>query len=117
MAQARALDPRSPPTWDYYTGRALVHLGRHEQALIWLNRAMRRAPQVGTWGGYRAAALAHLGRSGDVRDTLADLKLPRGYTSINMLLRDDSYRESPELDSSDQRSQNGGFPGVSQHQG
>jgi tetratricopeptide (TPR) repeat protein len=98
MAQARALDPRSPPTWDYYTGRALVHLGRHEQALIWLNRAMRRAPQVETWGGYRAAALAHLGRSGDIRDTLADLKLPRGYTSINMLLRDDSYRESPELE-------------------
>jgi DNA-binding winged helix-turn-helix (wHTH) protein/tetratricopeptide (TPR) repeat protein len=98
MAQARALDPRSPPTWDYYTGRALVHLGRHELALIWLNRAMRRAPQVETWGGYRAAALAHLGRSGDIRDTLADLKLPRGYTSINMLLRDDSYRESPELE-------------------
>ena len=110
MARARALDPRNPPTWDYYTGRALVHLGRHEQALTWLNRALRRAPQVGTWGGYRAAALAHLRRSEEVRGTLADLKLPRGYSSINMLLRDDSYRESPELDVLTEGLRMAGFP-------
>ena len=41
---------------------------------------------------------------------LADLKLPRGYTSINMLLRDDSYRESPELDVLTEGLRMAGFP-------
>jgi adenylate cyclase len=98
LVEARALDPRYPPVLDYYTGRALVHVGRHEEALIWLNRASRRAPHIGTWGGYRAAALAHLGRFQEIRDALPRLALPGGHTSINMLVRQDSYRDSPELD-------------------
>ena len=69
LTRARELDPSNPPYWDYYTGRALVHLGRHEEALPWLKRAMRRAPSIGTWGGYHAAALAHLGRSDEVRNS------------------------------------------------
>ena len=75
-----------------------MHLGRHEEALRWLNRALRRAPSIGTWRGYHAAALAHLGRCDELRDTLPDLQLPRAYTSISMLQRYDSYREGPELD-------------------
>ena len=98
LTRARELDPANPSVWDYYTARALVHLGRHEEALRWLNRALRRAPSIGTWRGYHAAALAHLGRCDELRDTLPDLQLPRAYTSISMLQRYDSYREGPELD-------------------
>ena len=98
LTEARALDPRYPPLLDYYTGRALVHVGHHEEALIWLNRALRRAPHIGTWGGYRAAALAHLGRFQEIREALPTLALPGGHTSINMLVLQDSYRDSSELD-------------------
>ena len=33
LTRARELDPSNPPLWDYYTGRALVHLGSCEEAL------------------------------------------------------------------------------------
>jgi hypothetical protein len=66
--------------------------------LIWLNRASRRAPDIRTWGGYRAAALAHLGKFQEIRDALPTLALPGGHAAINMLVRQDSYLDSPELD-------------------
>jgi adenylate cyclase len=110
LTRARELDPSYPPFWDYYTGRALVHLGRHEEALPWLKRAMRRAPSIGTWHGYHAAALAHLGRFEELRDSLPDLQLPRAYSSISMLRRYDSYREGPELDVLTDGLRMAGFP-------
>ena len=110
LTRARELDPSNPPLWDYYTGRALVHLGSHEEALPWLNRALRRAPSIGTWRGYHAAALAHLGRFEELRNTLPDLQLPRAYPSISMLRRYDSYREGPELDVLTDGLRMAGFP-------
>ena len=32
LAHARRLDPLYPPLWDFYIGRALLHLGRYEEA-------------------------------------------------------------------------------------
>ena len=37
LAHATRLDPLHPPLWDFYIGRALVHLGRYEEALTSLD--------------------------------------------------------------------------------
>lgn len=111
LVKAQMLEPVYPPVWDYYTGRALVHVGRHEEAVIWLKRASRRAPHIKTWGGYRAAALAHLGRFDEIQDALADLKLPRGEPSISLMLAHDSYLEGSELDILTDGLAMAGFPG------
>jgi tetratricopeptide (TPR) repeat protein len=89
------LDPLHPPLWDFYTGRALMHLGRYEEALTSLDAALRRAPFFGHIQLYRAAALAHLGRADEAR---AALSVPTLYASIGDIRRFDSYMESIEFD-------------------
>jgi adenylate cyclase len=95
LAHAMRLDPLHPPLWDFYTGRALVHLGRYEEALTSLDTALRRAPFFGHIQLYKAAALAHLGRADEARAALSVLAL---YASIGDLRRFDSYMESIEFD-------------------
>ena len=95
LAHAMRLDPLHPPLWDFYTGRALMHLGRYEEALTSLDAALRRAPFFGHIQLYRAAALAHLGRADEAR---AALSVPTLYASIGDIRRFDSYMESIEFD-------------------
>jgi adenylate cyclase len=95
LAHAMRLDPLHPPLWDFYTGRALVHLGRYEEALTPLDTALRRAPFFGHIQLYKAAALAHLGRADEARTALSVSAL---YASIGDLRRLDSYMESTEFD-------------------
>ena len=95
LAHATRLDPLHPPLWDFYIGRALVHLGRYEEALTSLDTAFRRAPFFGHIQLYRAAALAHLGRADEAR---AALSVPVLYASIGDIRRLDSYMESIEFD-------------------
>ena len=95
LAHAMRLDPLHPPLWDFYTGRALVHLGRYEEALTSLDTALRRAPFFGHIQLYKAAAWAHLGRPDEAR---AALSVPALYASIGDLRRLDSYMESIEFD-------------------
>ena len=53
LAHARRLDPLHPPLWDFYTGRALLHLGRYEEALTWFEACSRRTPFLSNWRRYR----------------------------------------------------------------
>jgi DNA-binding winged helix-turn-helix (wHTH) protein/tetratricopeptide (TPR) repeat protein len=110
LTRARELSPIHDPLWDYYMGRALVHLGRHAEAIRWLRRAMRRAPSIRTWRGYHAAALAHLGRFDELRVAAPDRRLPRGSATISMLVRHDSYLAGPELDVLTEGLRMAGFP-------
>ncbi len=95
LAHATRLDPLHPPLWDFYIGRALLHLGRYEEALTSLDTAFRRAPFFGHIQLYRAAALAHLGRPDEAH---AVLSVPALYASIGDIRRFDSYMESIEFD-------------------
>ena len=95
LAHAMRLDPLHPPLWDFYTGRALVHLGRYEEALTSFDTALRRAPFFGHIQLYKAAAWAHLGRPDEAR---AALSVPALYASIGDIRRLDSYMESIEFD-------------------
>jgi TolB-like protein/class 3 adenylate cyclase len=94
LAHATRLDPLHPPLWDFYIGRALMHLGRYEEALTSLDTAFRRAPFFGHIQLYKAAALAHLGRP----DVAQALSVPALYASIGDIRRFDAYMESIEFD-------------------
>jgi adenylate cyclase len=91
LSHARQLDPLHPPLWDFYIGRALLHVGQYEEALAWLEKCARRAVTFGHWQRYMAAALAHLGRLEEARARLQDPIATRAYASINEIRRDDSY--------------------------
>ena len=86
LAHAMRLDPLHPPLWDFYIGRALMHLGRYEEALTSLDTAFRRAPFFGHIQLYKAAALAHLGRPDEARAALSvpasPLREHRGHSPI-----------------------------------
>jgi adenylate cyclase len=89
------LHPADPALWDFYIGRALLHLGSYQEALTSLDTAFRRAPFFGHIQLYRAAALAHLGRPDEAQ---AVLSVPALYPSIGDIRRFDSYMESSEFD-------------------
>jgi TolB-like protein len=110
LEHARRLDPLHPPLWDFYIGRALVHLGRYEEALPWLAACARRAPAFGHGQRYRAAALAHLGRLDEARAVLADPAAINGYASIGDIQRFESYVQGVELDRLIEGLRVAGFP-------
>ena len=107
LAHATRLDPLHPPLWDFYTGRALVHLGRYEEALTSLDTALRRAPFFGHIQLYKAAALAHLG--GRMRHA-QPCRSNAVYASIGDIRRSDSYMESIEFDRFIEGLRKAGFP-------
>ena len=98
LYHARQLDPLHPPLWDFYIGRALLHVGEYEEALAWLEKCARRAVTFAHWQRYMAAALAHLGRLEEARTRLQDPTATRAYGSINEIRRDDSYVSGIEFD-------------------
>ena len=97
LAHATRLDPLHPPLWDFYIGRALLHLGRYEEALAPLDKCLRRASFLGNMQRYKAAALAHLGRLEEARAALPPAS-PGTYGSIAEIRRWDSYIEGIEFD-------------------
>jgi len=98
LTHATRLDPIHPALWDFYIGRALLHLGRYEAALVSLDTCLRRAPFFGAIQRYRAAALAHLGRPEEARAALPAPATPGNYQTIGDIKRWGSYRESIEFD-------------------
>ncbi len=95
---ARRLDPQQPPAWDFYIGRALVHLGRYEEALPWLEACARRAPTFGHGQRYEAAALAQLGRLEEARSALLSATSIRFFKSIDEIRRYDAYLDGIEFE-------------------
>jgi adenylate cyclase len=110
LEHARRLDPLHPPAWDFYIGRALVHLGRYEEALPWLAACARRAVAFGHGQRYRAAALAHLGRLDEALEVLADPVATNGYASICAIRSFESYVEGVEFDRLIEGLRSAGFP-------
>jgi adenylate cyclase len=97
LAHARRLDPLHPPLWDFYIGRALLHLGRYEEAVASFNICARRGLSF-HWRLYMTAALAQLGRQDEARAVLQDPAATRTYASIAEIRRFESYLESSESD-------------------
>jgi len=95
---ARRLDPLQPPLWDFYIGRALVHLGRYEEALPWLEASVRRVLTFGHWWHYVAAALAQLGRLEEARSALLAATSFRIFESIDEFRRYGDYLDSVEFE-------------------
>jgi TolB-like protein len=98
LDNARRLDPLHPPLWDFYIGRALLHLGRYEEALPWFEACARRALAFGHWRRYMAAALAQLDRLDEARAALTDAASTRGYASIEEIRKYDGYMDGIEFD-------------------
>ncbi len=98
LDHARRLDPLHPPLWDFYIGRALVHVGRYDEALNWFEVYSRRTPSTPNWRCYKAAALARLGRPDEARAALPDPALPQTFGSIGEIRRLESYLETIEFD-------------------
>jgi adenylate cyclase len=98
LTHAIRLDPIHPPLWDFYIGRALLHLGRYEEALLSLDTCLRRTPFFGNTHRYAAAALAQLGRSAEARAALPAPTSPGNYATIGDIRRLDSYVEGIEFD-------------------
>jgi TolB-like protein len=98
LAAAKRLDPFHPPLWDFYIGRALLHLGRYEEALVSLDACLRRASFLGNMQRYKAAALAQLGRREEAHAVMPAPTSPGNYVSIAEVRRWDAYVESIEFD-------------------
>jgi adenylate cyclase len=98
LEHARRLDPLHPPLWDFYIGRALLHLGRYQEALVWLEACSRRAPGFGHARRFIAAALSQLGRLDEARAALPDATAMPHYPSIGDIIRWESYQEGVELE-------------------
>ena len=98
LTHAMRLDPLHPPLWDFYIGRALLHVGRCGDALAPLDTCLRRAPSFGHAYLYKAAALAHLGRPDEARAALPSPAPPGLYASIGDIRRWESYMETIEFD-------------------
>jgi len=98
LEHARRLDPLHPPLWDFYIGRALLHLGRYQEALVWLEACSRRAPGFGHARRLIAAALSQLGRLDEARAALPDATAMPNYPSIGDIIRWESYQEGVELE-------------------
>ena len=81
LAHARRLDPLHPPLWDFYIGRALLHLGRYEEAVASFDICARRGLSF-HWRLYMTAAFAQLGRQDEARAILQDPAATRTYASI-----------------------------------
>ena len=60
IAHAIRLDPLYPPLWEFYKGRALLHLGQYEEALASFEVCARRGLSF-HWRLHMVAALAQLG--------------------------------------------------------
>jgi len=110
LGHARRLDPLHPPLWDFYIGRALVHLGRYDESLSWLTACARRAPTFGHGRRYQAAALAHLGRLDEAHAALAEPTATNAYASIGDICHFESYVEGIELDRLIEGLRAAGFP-------
>jgi adenylate cyclase len=98
LEHARRLDPLHPPLWDFYIGRALLHLGRYQEALVWLEACSRRVPGFGHARRFIAAALSQLGRPDEARAALPDATAMPHYPSIGDIIRWESYQEGVELE-------------------
>ena len=97
LEQAIRLNPLYPPLWDFYTGRAMVHLGRNDEAVTSLAACLQRAPGFHHAQRYLAAALAHLGRIEAARKALRLGLVAGQFTSIGEIRRLDAYREGVEF--------------------
>ena len=97
LAHARRLDPLHPPLWDFYIGRALLHLGRYEEAVASFDICARRGLSF-HWRLYMTAAFAQLGRQDEARVILQDPAATRTYASIGEIRRFESYLDSIESD-------------------
>jgi TolB-like protein len=97
LTHAMRLDPLHPPLWDFYIGRAMLHLGRYEEALESFDKCLQRAPFFGNTRRYAAAALAQLGRLDEAHATLPAPTTPGSYASIGDIRRLDSYVEGIEF--------------------
>ena len=115
LARAMRLYLLHPPLWDFYTGRALVHLGLNEEALGSLDAALRRAPFFGHIQFYKAAAWAHLGQPDEARAALSVSASFALYASIGDIRRLDLYMDSIEFDRFDRGSAQGGSPRMIGH--
>jgi tetratricopeptide (TPR) repeat protein len=97
LTHAMRLDPLHPPLWDFYIGRAMLHLGRYDEALESFDRCLQRSTFFGNTRRYVAAALAQLGRLEEARAALPDPTSPGSYASVGDIRRLDSYVEGIEF--------------------
>ena len=95
---ARRLDPLQPLLWDFYIGRALLNLGRYEEALPWLEACVRRASALGHFWRYLAAALAQLGRLEEARSALLSAPSKFFYQSIYDFRHYEAYLDGVEFE-------------------
>ena len=92
------LDPLHPPLWDFYIGRALLHVGQLREALHMARNVCAAGADLWHWQRYMAAALAHLGR---VEEARAGLTGPGSNAGLCVDQRDspfNSYMDSIEFD-------------------
>jgi adenylate cyclase len=85
FAKAERIGPRDPGRWTWLDGRghALILLGRDEEAIRALNRALDANPKNVSPHGFLAAAYALLGRSEEAQAALAAYQERRPGTRVS----------------------------------
>jgi adenylate cyclase len=73
MEKAMRLNPRFPAGYLFQTGKAYYHLGRYDEAIVTLKKAVTRRPNHMPTHGFLAACYAELGHEEEARAEVAEV--------------------------------------------
>ena len=98
MERVFRLEPKHPPLYDMYMGRALLLSRRPELALPHLRTCLSRAPDLTSCHRHLAVAYAHLGRVDQARAAVTDWQRYSSDRTVRQVVERGDWQPGAERD-------------------